>query len=728
MAAVITDRPLGHKVTTSAMVTISNQGGKAGFLDPLSLSTGDYVYIKGNVENYNGFWYVNKPFGIVTLKRNSLASAIDHIVDANVTVYKTLPVSWSCIHLPIIYKIESDYFPTNANDPIVSISASGPVGNYFAVTHSALSGADALLPLDFVSLNNGESILQVMQVVSTTITVLNFDGSGSLINMQKYRNNYHVIIKVYAGLDTGHAWISQKPYELAATLKFIPDNNNEVVFSINEILKSYIETRNNTLLATLPNNIDFFTQFYITSQEAYDESNGTDITINYESESDDKSNFQGVASNSILEFKNRYSGFLSEYLVDTSLTGSKFLTLFDTPTIFEDKYFDISFITNFNTALTLRKDWVDKDDNVIYTSDETITNYSKGVYRLPLIIEHGCTFENVHPAVYTDPIYYINETTFTPALGGFTQTGSGPNTWVYNGGPNPVLWGDYMSIVHDDINVPVASHTISIPQGTEVRIRFALYQGIAGTVTIHLQFVGVAACISQTILVTQGPVDPLEYDFNVVLDSGVCDYTTLNFWVDGSEQVGNYLDLDYIIIESIIEIVTPSYTTIDQLYLSLQILNGSTVLTESKLLNVNCDCVNQSLYLTWLNNLGGFDYWDFRDGSDFTRNIKDSGETKTNIFPTWPNSYGENASEIRKQTYIVSNKGILVRAQHLTLEELQAIEYIKSSILVEIMLDRTDRRRVILDKNSWVSYKDIDKLYTLSFTLEYTNDIPVQRL
>ncbi len=640
---------------------------------------------------------------------------------------------WSCAHLPIAYKMESDLYPVNSVDTIGLIGGLAGSNGY---TQLNFSPSLSLTELDFVLVRHdpdgGANYInepfQILEVISSSSIIINlaWPNSFSFYSVQSYHGNYHAVVNVYAGLNASHHFASEKPYELAATLRFIPDSNNEIHFSINEILKSYLDIRNNTSQTTLPNDLESFTQFYISYYESYDQSNGYTIgTFNGSTTVDSE---EGYAGNSILEFKNQYSGFLSDYVINPSLTQQKFLTLFETQTIFDNKFFDVSFIRDTDDSLNIRKNWVDIDGNVIYTSVETLQNYSAGIYRVPLTIEHGCTFENVHPPVYSNVTTYLSTTTFTPSLGGFTQLPSGPNLWTYDGGPNAVLWYDYAHLIYD--SVPTMIHTISIPQGTTIRVQFALYQAfISGTVTISLIFSGVAACIYHQVDITQGPLDSFYYDFNVNLPSGFCDYTSFQFYVTGGLDVAKAIDMDYIIITNIGTLVTPSYTTTDPLYLKLQVTNGSDdELSEIKNFNLNCDCENQSIYLTWLNNLGAYEYWNFTAFSEYGTDLGETGETKTNIFQNWPTSYGRSASEIRKQTFRNSSKRIVVSSQHLTLEEKLAIEYIRSSIVVEIMYSQYDKRRVIVDQDSFVSYKDNDKLYTVSFSISYTDNIPSQRL
>lgn len=136
----------------------------------------------------------------------------------------------------------------------------------------------------------------------------------------------------------------------------------------------------------------------------------------------------------------------------------------------------------------------------------------------------------------------------------------------------------------------------------------------------------------------------------------------------------------------------------------------------------------EPIYITWLNYLGGFEYFFFTAKKEYQIEIGFTGESKNNILPNWPNSYGKTSDTIRKQTFRESRKKIIVKSQHLTFNQLEALSYIKSSPLVQIVESRTDRRTVLVDVDSFKKYDEDDKLFTFQFTLTYTDDVPSQRV
>ena len=132
-------------------------------------------------------------------------------------------------------------------------------------------------------------------------------------------------------------------------------------------------------------------------------------------------------------------------------------------------------------------------------------------------------------------------------------------------------------------------------------------------------------------------------------------------------------------------------------------------------------------YISWLNNLGGFEYWPFIGYKDDLLSVEETGETTKNIFPQWPKSYSAFADTVTKQTYRRTRKQKVVRSQHLNRAQAERIgEEIRSSPLVQIITSRRDRRTVIVDDSSVTVRRGIDKLHSLSFTISYTDQVAGQ--
>lgn len=134
------------------------------------------------------------------------------------------------------------------------------------------------------------------------------------------------------------------------------------------------------------------------------------------------------------------------------------------------------------------------------------------------------------------------------------------------------------------------------------------------------------------------------------------------------------------------------------------------------------------LYLTFLNYLGSYEYFFFTAEKEIQINIGEVGQTRQNYFPRWPFSYGETADTINKSTFRISNKGMIVRSQHLTENQRDVLSLIKSSPVVQIVYSRTNRRTVIVDSDSFKVYDESETQFAIQFTIIYTDEIPSQRV
>jgi hypothetical protein len=135
------------------------------------------------------------------------------------------------------------------------------------------------------------------------------------------------------------------------------------------------------------------------------------------------------------------------------------------------------------------------------------------------------------------------------------------------------------------------------------------------------------------------------------------------------------------------------------------------------------------IYLTWLNAHGNFEYFYFTADNAYQVEVGDSGISRKNILPLWPKSYGRTADTITRQTFRTTRNTIVLRSQHLNANQLEVLSGIRSSVLVQIVYSRTNRRTVIVDTNSFKKYDEQEQaLFSLQFTISYTDEIPSQRV
>jgi len=478
----------------------------------------------------------------------------------------------------------------------------------------------------------------------------------------------------------------------------IPDQNNEVKFSIHDIVKSRLDLRNGTLLATLPNNTDFWTEFYIDYAESYDGVDNGEVKSFDFTATDDSATFVGGAVMAKLPFKNRYSGFMTEYL-------DKFLTVFDEPVMFagsgdiDDHYFDLTFFGGSFLNQVIKHEWYNSDV-LQATTGKQIKNAGDGLYRVQP--DQNCAYDRVDVTI-------INSFLQAQNLDQWVNVNTGGPAWTPGTSPSVTIPA-LVATTTDEIT----SNATAFSSGAyNINCQFFVTNGNTSvTLTFHVK-----GYKSGT------PIGDGSASRTVTLATDLVGVGVPVTFSDIPDKVAIYVFLDA---------VSGGGSTIVELR---AFSNFEVEITETKTIKIQCECDQPNtqftpFYLTWLNNLGGFEYWKFIAFNDNLIQIGETGETSQNTFPNWPYSYGEFAdTEKRRQTFRETTKQFIVRSQDVTSKALiNAIATIKESPLVQIINSRYDKRTVIVDANSFTIYKDADKTYNISFTITHTDDNPSQSL
>lgn len=490
----VTSRPLGHKLTDQDVAAdVSDIGAGALFTTQFAhgLVDGDYVYVQSVIESYNGFKYVDSyAYDSFRLRESENGAFVGYKQSVSVQYQvSVLQHGWLAISQPIVYELESNLWPNNQPEesytPRIVSSQSDAEGYTQLNLSSALNSPFAL---DFIELVGDGPLAGAYQIITvlqpwSIIINLAYDASNDFSGYEvvKYYNNYCINVDVYSGLGIEHPWYAEKPYALLATLRFTPDTEGKVKFSISDILKGYINTRNNLTLDTLPNNLDFMTAFYIDYYESWDESDGEEITTNTEPVTSDIGNFEGHAVNADMPFKSIYISHMSEY-INEDVYLAKWLTLQDQPYAIVGYFFDLSFINSL-VGLDLLVN-INKSLNGVVTETEVITlsEVGVGVIRVPLEIESG--FDEYCVKVYKDAI-----PGFTPAaMDDFL-------TWanIDDAGPAWAVSGSFVEVDTNLLGLNITSdkwHTYyAFEEGKQYILGYNFDTGgIFGTVTISIMF------------------------------------------------------------------------------------------------------------------------------------------------------------------------------------------------------------------------------------------------
>jgi hypothetical protein len=402
VALSLISRPIGNKLSTTQVegTIYDNGAGDAVVYVPggHSLSDGDYVYIDSDSESYAGFKYVDATsYDYFKIKDSEGGEFIPFFTEQEIVLYPSiLTHGWQAVHNPIVYELQSDIYPINQAEEEYNPNTVDSFANYGGNTQlnldNALSDPTALTYIELVGEGELAGVYQIITALQPWSVVIDlaYDATNDFTGytVVKYYNNYHITVEVWAGLESGHRWEALKPFELAAELKLIPDSTGKAKFSIHEILRGYVTTRNNLTLDTLPNNLDFHTAFYIKYYESYDTSTGTVISTFDGETTDDSENFIGHAVNASMPFKSQNESFLSDYIGSVDLPA-RWLTMFDRPVAVIGYFFDLSLIfPQMGTDIDVV---IEKSFEGVTTETETLTieNTGNGIIRVPFTPETG---------------------------------------------------------------------------------------------------------------------------------------------------------------------------------------------------------------------------------------------------------------------------------------------------------------------------------------------------
>lgn len=729
MSVSILNRPYGYNIATTGVaideafddsghVTFRVNGGHG-------LTNGQAVYIKTNIEDYNGF-YTAFVGASTTFAPNTISTSPEIVPFVNDitegTFYEVENTHyWNCVHLPIVYELTNTLWPTNSVDTVRTMSSVTDSSGYCALSLSGdIKSTGSAAALEFVKITGStdddlNGVWQIISYTNDTTFVINIPYSSANdtaltgASIQYYYNNYNVKIEVWGGLNNGHVYYAQEPYELLATLEIVPDDDNYIKVSINEILKKNVAIKNNLLQSTLPNNLDAFTLFFIKYGESYDDSDGSTLTQTTPSYTSDLSTFEGKAVNAILPFKNVHSGALSEYQLGISPNSGnrlpgKFLTNAEEPVIFDGQYFDLSFLWDGAQTVVYKLQYY--LNNVLQSTvySEPMDAFYIGVYRSQ--IESNCSYDRVDVTAYKCSRYSI------PAPNALT---SGLTARWSELGIFP------FTKTSTEFQQAPAENNSEVILAVNTEDLFHVYTGdIVLMYGISIETSGLAGAVVSFILTNETGSSDVGQDSTSITTDGV---HTDDWQITASGERQYYrMFLAGVSGVGTIDIDLPDYAYVV----------AAQAISETKTILIDCDCLPSKATgynMSWINNLGGFDYWYFNTYSEHIVDVTESEETEENIFPEWPNSYGEFADTQRKETYRKSRKQVVCRSQGLTIDQVNCVKLMKSSPLVQIVNSIYDRRTVILDRDSFTAYKEGQlEQYTVGFTMTFTDDIPSQTI
>lgn len=309
---------------------------------------------------------------------------------------------WNAAHLPLIYTISNTKWPLNSEDTGNFILSFFDTNGYASlVMFTAYTWYEGLY-LKITNNSDYNGTYRIRSVVSSTIVVLDTAYiSGAATNGYAYPvySNYTTIVRVYAGLQPTHDHSATKPIELIGTIEQRPDTDNNTIIDVAKYVRTKLSAEYDDSQSSWPNDLNAFTDFYISYAERYDQSSSgsiIDYTSAYTDDAVGGSIYYLHAVNSSLQLGYPHGGNMGDYIIDPDAykNPGKWMTFFDRPQIVDGSRISLGIIANY-TPFSIKRIATEPDG----TTEEVTTLISDqdyGVYRIDNdIIQAGQFTETV---------------------------------------------------------------------------------------------------------------------------------------------------------------------------------------------------------------------------------------------------------------------------------------------------------------------------------------------
>lgn len=320
------------------------------------------------------------------------------------TLVSYLDSGWVASDLPIRYGIENDKWPVNTTDGIGTISSISDENGYARIALASTVGGFAegsYVTISDATITGYNGVWRVTKSFGTTDFIIEAPYLGTDTgSLQRYYNNYHVVVNVYTGIRSGHTLHTERPMGLAGTLRIRPDGGNTANVDISSIVRKDLAPIDNhfcelTFSDGWSNDFNQWTQFYIEYAESYDVvNNGVLETYTSDFVLDKDSSDNALiysAAKAAQSFQYAQGKSMAEYVLnaDNYDGAGKFMTQFEKPTYFEGYEYDLSIINDYkNEDITLANRMYileyDSSGTLLATSTYDMPEQDEGVYRFNL--------------------------------------------------------------------------------------------------------------------------------------------------------------------------------------------------------------------------------------------------------------------------------------------------------------------------------------------------------
>lgn len=634
----------------------------------------------------------------------------------------------ACNPLPVQYKLTSDLFPINSVDGIESIISVANNGGYAELTLG--SSYEVYQEKEYIKISDSTqtSYNGVWQILSIDIYgKITIDApfvSTSTGELQRYYNNYHILVRVFAGIPLGHALETENPTELKDTLKVIPYTDNIAYVDVSSALRSEFPLILNEYCKRLQNDIDvnvndwkLWTSFYIAYAESYD------IVVNGEV----------VTYTSPYTYDLESGGSITELFTnpsfDSGLTGWTQSANYPPDAVFIAGTGQVEAVSTTENVTKKLGQTVAFQAGKSYTIkvDFVINNSIVAFFSVDDTIIYSSSFLTSNSMIYT---YSPTEDISGMLSVWFTLTREQiPSSYVHV---------TSFSCLGDSSNLNIYYAV----NGTQ-QFKYAQGNNMGEYVLNDNDL------IAPTKFMTLFPTSSLwvgnEFDLSIIVPNDLLGtYDELNYKIDEYDSNGNLLDSNYVDFnyydEGLYRIRLDNYAfDIDTAYFNIAIYlhnTNSNVYTriseERKVVIEEITCKSET-YLTWFNYLGAWEYFKFSAFKDYEFANGENKIIRRNIFNIWDTDFIQGDTQDDIISKADSFNFTLVRSQRLTLEQRNTIvNWLKRSIKAMKIesgeydcITENNKRTIILNPDSFNAVES-DKQYFIDFKYRDTNTIITQ--
>lgn len=299
---------------------------------------------------------------------------------------------WNAAALPIQYGITNTKWPTNSEDSTVAITSVSDNSGNAQLNHGSSTGIIAKEWVLVAGTTNYNGAHQVLSVSGNNLIIDFPFGASETGTSQVYYQNYTTLVQVYAGIDPAHTHAATKPIELIGTIEQKPDTDNITFADVRDYVKEKLNTTYDKSQASWPNDLNGWTDFYVSFAERYDiviDGVVSDHTSEFRDDEADGGINYLKATHSALQFGNALGGNMFDYVIKASpyFDTALFMTDFDRPKIIGDMNFDISIIIEGTFPLIKNITTYDINNNILDNFQEVIVNDGYGIYRISIDTE-----------------------------------------------------------------------------------------------------------------------------------------------------------------------------------------------------------------------------------------------------------------------------------------------------------------------------------------------------